>query len=182
MTNLKKDSIALIGFMATGKTIVGQKLAQVLSKDYKFIETDQMIIDDAGKSIPEIFEQDGEIRFREYEIQACKKASQLHHMVISCGGGVVLNKINIDYLKQNCHIVLLTATAEEIYNRAMKDGQETRPVIDKDDPKAEIKNVLDFREPFYNAAAEIVVNTTNKSLEEIVAEIITKTKITENNK
>jgi shikimate kinase len=138
-----------------------------------------MIIEDAEKSIPEIFAEDGEIRFREYEIQACKKASQLHHVVISCGGGVVLNKINIDYLKRNCHIILLTATAEEIYNRAMKDGQETRPVIDKEDPKAEIKSVLDFREPFYNAAAEIIIDTTKKSFEEIVAEIIDKTKLRE---
>jgi shikimate kinase len=179
MPNPKKDSIALIGFMATGKTTVGQKLAEALSKDYTFIETDQMIIEDAEKSIPEIFAEDGEIRFREYEIQACKKASQLHHVVISCGGGVVLNKINIDYLKRNCHIILLTATAEEIYNRAMKDGQETRPVIDKEDPKAEIKSVLDFREPFYNAAAEIIIDTTKKSFEEIVAEIIDKTKLRE---
>jgi len=179
MRNAEKDSIALIGFMATGKTNVGQKLAEALNKDYKFIETDQIIIEDAGKSIPEIFEEDGEIRFREYEIQACKKASQLHHMIISCGGGVVLNKINVDYLKRNCHIVLLTATAEEIYNRAMKDGQETRPVIDKEDPKAEIKSVLDFREPFYDAAAEIIVDTTNKSFKEIITEIINKTKLRE---
>lgn len=179
MRNAEKDSIALIGFMATGKTNVGQKLAEALNKDYKFIETDQIIIEDAGKSIPEIFEEDGEIRFREYEIQACKKASQLHHVIISCGGGVVLNKINVDYLKRNCHIVLLTATAEEIYNRAMKDGQETRPVIDKEDPKAEIKSVLDFREPFYDAAAEIIVDTTNKSFKEIITEIINKTKLRE---
>ena len=131
---MTKDSIALIGFMATGKTSIGQALADNLGNEYRFIETDQIIIEDAGKLIPRIFAEDGEIRFREYEIEACKKASQLYKVVISCGGGIVLNKINIDYLKQNSHIVLLQASAEEIYKRAMKDGQETRPIIDKEDP------------------------------------------------
>ena len=138
---------------------------------------DDMIIEDAGKTIPEIFSEDGEISFREYEIAACKKASQYNKVVISCGGGCVLNKINIDYLKQNCHIVLLQTSAEEIYKRCMKDGPETRPVIDKPDPKAEIENVLMFRKPFYEAAAEIIVETTQRNIKEIAKEIIKKTKL-----
>jgi len=174
---MTKDSIALIGFMATGKTAVGQKLAKKLGNNYRFIETDQLIIKEAGKSIPRIFAEDGEIRFREYEIEACKTASQQHKVIISCGGGIVLNKINIDYLRQNSHIVLLQATAEEIYKRAMKDGQETRPVIDKEDPKVEIEKVLVFRKPFYEAAAEIIIETTGKDIDEIVKEIVEKTKI-----
>jgi len=174
---MKKDSIALIGFMATGKTSVGEKLAENLGDGYEFIETDQMIIQDAGKSIPEIFDEDGEIRFRELEIQVCKKASQLHNAVISCGGGVVLNKINIDYLKRNCHIVLLTASKEEIYARAMKDGKEKRPIIDKKDPKAEIEQVLNFRRPFYEAAAEYTVDTEGKKIDTITEQIIKETRI-----
>ena len=173
---MSKDSIALIGFMATGKTSLGKRLAEKLGGDFKFIETDEIIIEDAGKSIPEIFKQDGEIRFREFEIVACKKVSLLHDVIISCGGGVVLNKINIDFLKQNCHVVLLKASAEEIYKRAMKDGPETRPVIDKEDPKAEIEKVLVFREPFYNAAAELIIDTTGREIEDIADEIIQKTR------
>ena len=174
---MTKNSIALIGFMATGKTSVGNALADQLGTEYKFIETDQIVIEDARKSIPEIFADDGEIKFREYEIAACKKVSTYNNVIISCGGGVVLNKINIDYLKLNCHIVLLNASAEEIYKRAMKDGQDTRPVIDKEDPKAEIKRVLDFRKAFYEAAAEIIIETTGKKIEEIVIEIIAKTNL-----
>lgn len=172
-----KNCIALIGFMATGKTVVGKALANHLGNNYRFIETDQIIIEDAGKSIPDIFAEDGEIRFREYEITACRKASKYQNVIISCGGGIVLNKINIDHLKQNCHIVLLDATSEEIYERAMKDGKETRPVIDKQDPMAEIEKVLNFRKPFYKAAAEIVIETTGKKLDGIVREIIEKTGI-----
>lgn len=174
---MTKNSIALIGFMATGKTSVGKELAEELGNNYRFIETDQIIIEDAGKSITKIFAEDGEIRFREYEIAACKKVSKSDNVVISCGGGVILNKINIDNLKQNCHIVLLNATAEEIYKRAMKDGKETRPVIDKEDPKSVIKKVLDFRKPFYEAAAEIIIETTGKKIEDIVIEIISKTNL-----
>ena len=177
---MKKDSIALIGFMATGKTSVGKALAEKLGKNYRFVETDQIIIEDAGKSIPEIFKEDGELIFREYEIAACKKASKYINAIISCGGGVVLNKINIDYLKRNCHIVLLEATAEEIYERTMKDGKEARPIIDKEDPKTEIEKVLTFRKPFYEAAAEIIIETVDKSINVLVDEIIQKTKIVKN--
>ena len=174
---MSKNSIALIGFMATGKTTVGKELVKELGKEYRLVEMDDIIIEDAGKSIPEIFSEDGEARFREYEIAACKKASKYNRVVISCGGGCVLNKINIDNLKQNCHIVLLQASAEEIYKRSMKDGKETRPVIDKVDPKAEIEKVLLFRKSFYEAAAEITVDTTRREINEIVKEIVEKTNI-----
>ena len=171
-----KNSIALIGFMATGKTTVGKDLVKELGEEYRLVEMDDMIIEDAGKSIPKIFSEDGEIRFREYEIAACKKASQFNNVVISCGGGCVLNKINIDYLKQNCLIVLLQASAEEIYKRCMEDGPETRPVIDKADPKAEIERVLVNRKPFYEAAAEIIIKTTERTIDDIVKEILDKMK------
>ncbi len=170
-----KDSIALIGFMATGKSTVGKALKEYLGKDYKFIETDQLIIEMAGKSIQNIFSEDGEDKFREYEIEACKKAANFKKAVISCGGGIVLNKANIENLKKTCHIVLLTASPKEIYNRILKDGKETRPVIDKEDPMKEIESALKQREPYYNISAEIVINTTDKTIDDIVGEIIKAT-------
>ncbi len=174
---MTKNCIALIGFMATGKTSVGKYLAEYLGDKYKFIETDQIIIEMAGKSIPRIFSEDGEKKFREYEIEACKKVSSFDNAIISCGGGVVLNKINIKNLKKNCYIVLLEATIEEIYRRAIKDGKETRPVIDKEDPKKEIEEVLNYRKYFYEAAAEISIETTGKDIEMIVSEIVSKTQL-----
>ncbi|MFW9940217.1 MAG: shikimate kinase [Candidatus Thorarchaeota archaeon] len=174
---MTKNCIALIGFMATGKTTVGKYLADYLGDVYKFIETDQIIIEMAGKSIPRIFSEEGEKKFREYEIEACKKVSNLNNVIISCGGGVVLNKINIDNLKKNCHIVLLEATIEEIYRRAIKDGKETRPIINKEDPKKEIEEVLNYRKPFYKEAAEISIETTGKNIEMVVKEILSKTQL-----
>lgn len=175
--NMPKDSIALIGFMATGKTTVGKSLVDYLGKSYKFIETDQIIIEMAGKPIPRIFSEDGEEKFRDYEVKVCKKVSNLKNIVISCGGGIVLNEINIKNLKKNCYIVLLKASIEEIYRRVMNEGKELRPVIDKEDPMNEIEKVWKNRENSYNSSADIIIDTTNKSISEIVKEILHKTSI-----
>ena len=174
---MSKDSIALIGFMATGKSTIGKALKDRLGKDYKFIETDQIIIEIAGKSIPRIFAEDGEARFRDYEVEACKRAARLSKSIISCGGGVVLNKENIETLKQTCHMILLTATPEVIYRRAMGEGKENRPIINKEEPFKEIKKVLQYREPYYKSSAEIIIDTSEKSVERIVEEILTQTKL-----
>jgi shikimate kinase len=174
---MTKESIALIGFMATGKSIVGKALKEHLGKNYTFIETDLLIEKMVGKSIPKIFSEDSEALFRENEFEACKKAAQLKKSIISCGGGVVLKKENVEILKQTCQIVLLTASPEEIYNRVIKDGIENRPIINKKDPYKEIERILLYRKPYYYSAAEIIINTTDKSIERIVKEIITRTKL-----
>jgi len=172
-----KDSIALIGFMATGKSVVGKALKEHLGEDYTFVETDLLIVKMAGKPIPKIFSEDGEALFREYEIKACKKAAQLAKSIISCGGGVILNEVNIETLKQRCHIVLLTATPEVIYRRAIGEGKEYRPIINIEEPFKEIEKLLRYREPYYKSSAEVIIDTTEKSVERIVEEILTQTKL-----
>ena len=172
---MPKDSIALIGFMATGKTTIGKALVESLGEEYEFIETDQLIIQETGKTIPRIFSEEGEEKFREYEIDICEKLSKFKKVVISCGGGVILNKINVENLKKNCHIVLLKATLKEIYTRIIKNGKALRPLIDKKDSKKEIKKILTFRKPYYKEAAEIVIDTTDKQIENIVREILINT-------
>jgi len=172
-----KDSIALIGFMATGKSVVGKALKEHLGENYTFIETDLLIAKMAGKSIPKIFSEDSETLFREYEAEACKKATQIRKAIISCGGGVVLNEVNIETLKQRCHMVLLTATPEIIYNRAISEGKENRPIINKEEPFKEIEKLLRYREPYYKSSAEFIIDTTEKSIERIVDEILTQTKL-----
>ena len=174
---MTKDSIALIGFMATGKTTIGKALVEYLGNDYTFIETDQVIIQEVGRPIPRIFAEEGESKFREYEISVCEKVSKLNKVVISCGGGVVLNRVNIENLKKNCHIVLLRTNPEEIYKRALKNGKATRPVINKEDIKREIKEILNSRKPYYDAAAEIIIDTTEKKIQNIVREIVIKTQL-----
>jgi len=172
-----KESIALIGFMATGKSVVGKALKEHLGENYTFIETDLLIVKMAGKSIPKIFSEDGEALFREYEREACKKATRTRKAIISCGGGVVLNEVNIETLKQRCHMVLLTATPEVIYNRAISEGKENRPIINIEEPFKEIEKLLRYRESYYKSSTEIIIDTTEKSVERIVEEILTQTKL-----
>ncbi len=166
-----KTNIALIGFMGTGKTAVGQLLAKKLGR--KFVELDLLIERKAGKSIPEIFQQDGEIAFRELEIEATRKIAQEKYSVIACGGGLVLNKINIDRLREGARIVYLTASPRVILKRVLSEvGQ--RPLLAVDDPSETISELLKFRKPFYERAADIKLNTSKLDISAVVEQIIDK--------
>lgn len=168
-----KSSIALIGFMGVGKTAVGKALAEKLNK--KFVELDSLIEQKAGKSIPQIFQQDGEIAFRELEIEVAKEVSQGKNQVIACGGGVVLNKINIDRLKKGAVIVCLTASPEAILKRTSSGGGE-RPLLKTSDKTTAIQELLTFRKPFYERAADITIDTSSLDIDAVVDQIIMKTK------
>ena len=166
-----KTSIALIGFMGVGKTAVGKALAGKLSK--KFIELDSLIEQKAGKTIPEIFKQDGEIAFRELEIAVTKEVAKGKNQVIACGGGVVLNKINIDRLRNESIIVYLTASPKVILKRVSGGGME-RPLLEASNQALTIQGLLTFRKPFYERAADIKIDTSKLDVESIVEQIINK--------
>jgi shikimate kinase len=168
-----KTSIALIGFMGTGKTAVGELLAQRTGK--KFIETDSIIEKKAGKSIPDIFRENGEIGFRELEIEAIREAANKKNAVIACGGGAVLNKINIDRLKERCIIVCLTASPQVIIKRTSGDKDE-RPLLAVPDKVRQIRELLEFRKPYYQRSADITVDTSGLSIDSVVERIMGKIK------
>jgi len=168
-----KSNVALIGFMGTGKNAVGKALAERLNKG--FVELDALIEQKAGKSIPEIFQQDGEITFRELEIEVAKEISGKENLVIACGGGIVLNKINIDRLKKESVIVYLTASPGIILKRTLSDG-ETRPLLNVSDKALEIRELLSFRRPFYERAADIKINTSKLDVDAVVEQIMVKLK------
>ncbi len=168
-----KSNIALIGFMGTGKTAAGRLLAERLHK--KFAETDALIEQKSGKSIPEIFQQDGEVAFRELEIEVIKEVAEGKNQVIACGGGIVLNKINIDRLKQDSIIAYLTASPRVILERTSGDG-ETRPLLNVSDKTAEIRELLRFRKPFYERAADIRIDTSKLDINAVVEQILNKAK------
>ena len=159
--------------MGTGKSAVGKVLARELNKE--FIELDSLIKQRAGKPIPEIFQQDGEVAFRELEIEITKEVSVNKNQVIACGGGIVLNKINIDRLKKDSVIVYLTASPRVILKR-VSDGGEERPLLKATDPAQAIQELLRFRKPFYERAADIKVNTSRMNIDSVAEEIIRKLK------
>jgi shikimate kinase len=168
-----KTNIALIGFMGVGKTAVGKALAEKLNK--KFVEMDALIEQKAGKPIPDVFQQDGEIAFRELEIEVAKEVSQGKNQVVACGGGVVLNKINIDRLKKGAVLVCLTASPEAILKRTSADGDE-RPLLKTPDKAAVIREMLSFRKPFYERAADITIDTSRLDIDAVVDQIIKRLK------
>jgi len=168
-----KTNVALIGFMGTGKTVVGKVLAEKLNKE--FVELDSLIEQKARKSIPDIFQQDGEIAFRELEIEVTKEVSDRKNLVIACGGGIVLNKINIDRLREEAIIVYLIASPELILKRVLnEEGQ--RPLLNTPNKASEIQRLLKFRKPFYNRAADIKIDTSRLDIDSVAEQILGKLK------
>lgn len=169
-----KSNIALIGFMGTGKSAIGQTLAQKLG--WKFIEVDALIEKIAGKSIPDIFRENGEIIFREREIKAIKQVARGKKQVIACGGGVVLNTINIERLRENSVLVLLTATPTTILKRTA-GNREARPLLTNiEDSSQRIRELLRYRQPYYERAADIIIDTSKPDISTIADQIIDRLK------
>jgi len=167
-----KSNIALIGFMGTGKTAAGRMLADMLGRD--FYELDSLIEQKAGMTIPDIFQREGEIAFRELEIAVTKEVSRKKSAVIACGGGIVLNRINIDRLREEGITIYLTASPGVILKRTSDDNG--RPLLQSADREETIKNMIRFRRPFYERAADITVNTSRMSIEATARKIIQKVK------
>ncbi len=168
-----KTNIALIGFMGTGKTAVGKALAEKLVRS--FVELDSLIEQKAGMSIPEIFQQDGEIAFRELEMRVTEEVANKKKAVIACGGGIVLNKINIDRLRENARMVYLIASPRVMLRRvSSEEGQ--RPLLEVDNPTLTIRELLGFRKPFYERAADIKIDTSKLDIDAVAEQIISKLK------
>ena len=168
-----KTSIALIGFMGSGKTTVARIVAGKTGK--RLIELDKLVEINAGMAIPEIFAAKGETGFREIEIEAVKQIHANRNQVVSCGGGAVLNKINIDRLRHNAVIVYLRVQPDIIMQR-MQSQEVDKPVLKDPQDHAEITSLLKSREPFYEQYADIVIDSTKISPEQTAAEIITRLK------
>lgn len=152
--------------MGTGKTQVAKLLAKELGM--KYISTDEVIEDRERRSINEIFKKSGEPYFRRIEKEVVKKVAQLNKFVIDAGGGVVLDKENIQNLKRNAKLICLTARPEVILERTKRYHQ--RPLLKTENPKAKIEELLRVRAPFY-AQADFTIDTTDLTVEQVAQEI-----------
>ena len=149
-----KGNISLIGFMGTGKTTVSKALSKITS--FKEIDVDAYIVENEGKAIRDIFKDRGEAYFRTLETNALQTISSKQGQIISCGGGAVLKDENVDILKKNGVIVLLTATPETIFDR-VKDHTH-RPILNNDMSLRHVKELMEQREPRYQSVANVKVN------------------------
>lgn len=167
-----KTNVALIGFMGAGKSAIGQALAKRLG--WTFVEVDALIEKIAGTSVNGIFQVKGEIKFREFEIEAIKRIACGKRQVIACGGGVVLNTINISRLRETSVMILLLASPTVVLKRTANDTKN-RPLLQSTvDPIGRIRELMKFRKPFYERAADIIVSTSRQDVETIADHIFEK--------
>lgn len=155
-------STVLIGYRGSGKTTIGQKLADHLWQ--KFVDTDQMVQARAGKSIKEIFEQEGEPRFRELEAEAIREAAGLQEHVIALGGGAPLREENRRVIKAAGHrVIYLKCEPQELAKRIAADPETAalRPHLTSlGGGVEEITAVLAEREPIYRAMMDAELEVT----------------------
>lgn len=159
-------NIVLLGFMGTGKTGVGRQLAQDLGRE--FVEMDALIEEREKTTINDIFAEKGEAYFRALECEIARQLAARQGLVVSAGGGVVLNRSNVQALEESGILICLQAAPEEIYRRVVRETQ--RPLLRGSDPLAKIKALLDFRKPYYDKI-KLQLDTTGKSIQQVVEEI-----------
>ena len=164
-------NVILTGFMGTGKSSVGKLLAMRL--DYRYIDLDTLIVADAGISINEIFAGEGERGFRNRESRMLESLESEKGIVLSTGGGAVIAELNRALLHDIGVVVNLFASAEEITRRLRHEHD--RPLLNDDKSLERIETLIALREPYY-ADADIRINTTFKSVAEIVDEILIRLK------
>ncbi|MBU4532113.1 MAG: shikimate kinase [Eubacteriales bacterium] len=141
-------NIILIGFMGTGKTVVGRRLARILKRD--FVDTDAEIERATGKSIRQLFAEEGEARFRSEESILCAKLARQEGLVIATGGGIVLNPQNVDRLREAGILIGLSADPEVILQRVGLRGN--RPLLRGGNKLERIKELLRERAGAYDVA------------------------------
>ena len=161
-------NVFLIGFMGCGKSSVAKYLANAYGM--QVVEMDEVLEEQAGMSIPTIFERYGETHFRDMETELVSAIQTQEGKVVSCGGGVVLRRQNVEMMKQSGAIIWLTASPETILQRVAHD--ENRPLLKGKKNVSDIRALMENRRAMYESASEFVVHTDGKTIADIGEEII----------
>ena len=164
----EKTLIYVIGFMGSGKSTAGKRLASLLG--YSFIDLDRKIEEAAGKSIPQIFSQDGEETFRKTESEVLKNIKPLEGTIVSTGGGTPCHGDNMDFMLSNGLTIYLKMTPGQLAHRLM-ESTTVRPLIKNisdDDLPGYIEKVLTVREKWYNRA-EIIIEGINLDINRLLS-------------
>lgn len=161
-------NIVLTGFMASGKSTVGKRLAEI--NGMRFVDTDELIENENNMKISDIFAEYGEKYFRKLEEETAKKLSETDNAVISTGGGFAVNKNNIAYLRKNGTVVNLNPTLEIILKR-LKSESDSRPLA-KD--KNRLIELFEMRKPFYDDCDIRIDILEEESAEETAKKILSQ--------
>ena len=163
-----RENIVLVGFMGSGKSAVGRLVAKRLH--FQFVDTDRLIVERAGMPISEIFAQQGEEYFRDLETEVLESLGDRERSVIATGGGAVVKERNHALLKSLGFVVWLTASEDVIFDRVSRNDK--RPLLQTENPRATISQMLATRRPLYEGAAAFNVDTTTFSHDAAAAAVI----------
>jgi len=171
-----QGNVILVGPMGAGKTTIGRHLATLLHK--RFVDVDHEIEKRTGVTIPVIFEIEGEAGFRRRECAAIEELTQSRDMVLATGGGAVLQEENRKLLKERGTVVYLQADIETLVERTRRD--RNRPLLQTEDPRGKIEELLRQREPIYREVADVVVDTGQRAPTSVARDIATRLKALSN--
>jgi shikimate kinase len=163
-------NIVLIGYRGTGKSTIGRLLAVRLGRE--LVSTDAEIVERAQRTIPEIVTQEGWEYFRNLESDICRELGVRDRLMVDTGGGAILREKNVEALKKNGVLFWLTASVETIVKRIGRDNQRpsltgTKSFVD------EIRDVLQERTPKYQSAADHIIATDDRSINQVVEHVLT---------
>jgi shikimate kinase len=161
------NNIFLVGPMGVGKTTIGNHLARKLN--YEFVDSDTEIEKRTGASISLIFDIEGEEGFRKREAQMIEELTEREHIVLSTGGGSVLDEVSRQHLRSRGFVVYLKASVDILYERLKKS--RNRPLMETDDKRKVIEELMEMREPLYLAVADIIITTDGRSAQDVAREI-----------
>jgi shikimate kinase len=172
----QEPNLVLIGYRATGKTSVGARLSRMLGRP--LVDLDEVLVQEAGRSIAEMVAQGGWEEFRRREKELTRRFGKAGGQILATGGGVILDPENVAALKEHGIIVWLKAEPAVIQARLGHDDATAanRPSLTGSDTLAEVENVLAVRETLYRGAAQVVVDTTDLSILEVVERILSAVK------
>jgi shikimate kinase len=162
--NVAHKNITLAGFMGTGKSTVGRLVAERLG--WRFVDTDTIIESRSGRTIAQIFEQDGETTFRQLEATVCPEMAALCHQVIAVGGGALLNPVIRECVEAHSVLIALTCDLDEIMQRVGDDP--ARPLFAPD--RERLAHLMDARADHY-ASLPYHIDTTHLTPEQTAEEV-----------
>ena len=167
-------NIYLIGMMGSGKTTIARNLSKIINKNY--IDTDSIIELKENMTINEIFSKLGESHFRKIESEVLQSIAK--NSIIACGGGIILKKINREFLKKNGATVYLKTSIPILVNRLK--GQNLRPLVNDKNITNALIDIFDKREILYEKTANVQIDTDEKTIEDIIFNLKEKLIIEEN--
>ncbi len=161
-------NLFLVGPMGVGKTTIGRQLATHLKRTFK--DSDREIEERTGASIPLIFELEGEAGFRRREREVIEALTAADNIILATGGGVVLSAENRRDLRERGRVIYLHASVDQLLKRT--SGSKNRPLLQTDDPRIRIEQILAERRPLYESVASLSIETGHRTVRSVVKEIL----------